>query len=119
VDGPATDAVIGLPRSVFVDSVGNIFFSDAVLNRVLMIDTLGILREVAGDGFQGLPEMGLTRRGRALIGPLESLSTGTVMSMSQIEETTAFDVWMRRHELSIRLRVRGEPFSTVTAPSRQ
>jgi sugar lactone lactonase YvrE len=53
VDGPATDAVIGLPRSVFVDSVGNIFFSDAVLNRVLMIDTLGILREVAGDGFQG------------------------------------------------------------------
>ena len=51
--GPATLPQVGLPRSVFVDRHGNLFFSDAQNHVVRKVDaSTGIIETVAGDGFR-------------------------------------------------------------------
>jgi trimeric autotransporter adhesin len=51
--GPAINALLNNPRSPVLDSVGNIYFVDAVDNRVRKIDTNGIITTVAGNGPNG------------------------------------------------------------------
>jgi len=51
--GLATYATINGPGSVFVDSFGNILFSDQNNNRVRKVDTSGVITTVAGNGFAG------------------------------------------------------------------
>jgi len=51
VNGPATAAVLSGPVSVHVDHAGNIYFPD--VNRILKVDTAGLLRLIAGTGVTG------------------------------------------------------------------
>lgn len=55
LDGlPATETPLGRPRSVFVDSVGNVYFSDTQLHLVRVIDAVSAtISTVAGSGFGG------------------------------------------------------------------
>jgi Big-like domain-containing protein/NHL repeat-containing protein len=49
--GPATNAELGGPYGVFVDSAGNIFIADSFNNRVREVDAAtGIIQTVAGGG---------------------------------------------------------------------
>ncbi len=52
-NGPATSAKLNGPRSVSVDSAGNLFISDSGNNRVRKMDTGGIISTVAGNGTAG------------------------------------------------------------------
>lgn len=57
---PAREAPLVRPRSVFVDSVGNVFFADSGLDRIMRIDAgTGLLTTVVGDGFPGYAGDGL------------------------------------------------------------
>jgi sugar lactone lactonase YvrE len=51
--GPATSAAINYPFGVAVDSAGNLYFADAVNNRIRKVNTAGIITTVAGDGTAG------------------------------------------------------------------
>ena len=51
--GPATAAQINTPISVFVDSRGNIIFSDVGNQRIRKIDIHGVITTVAGNGGKG------------------------------------------------------------------
>jgi hypothetical protein len=51
--GPATLALINGPQGIAVDSIGNIYFSDASNNRVRKISTDGIITTIAGNGGYG------------------------------------------------------------------
>ena len=46
--GPATQALISSPAGMAIDNAGNIYLSDAVSNRVRMINPAGIISTVAG-----------------------------------------------------------------------
>ncbi len=48
--GPATQAQVGDPRGVTVDSAGRIFFTEYLTAQVRMIDTNGVIRTIAGTG---------------------------------------------------------------------
>ena len=50
--GPAIDAQLADPRSLVVDSAGNIYFADSQNNRVRKVDTNGMITTVAGTGVQ-------------------------------------------------------------------
>ena len=49
--GPATSATLGLPNGLAADSAGNFYIVDAINNRIRKVDTSGIIRTVAGNGF--------------------------------------------------------------------
>ena len=48
--GSATQAQVGDPRGVTVDSAGRIFFTEYLTSQVRMIDTNGVIRTIAGTG---------------------------------------------------------------------
>ncbi len=48
--GAATDANLNAPSGVFVDSSGALYIADTGNNRVRMVDSLGVIRTVAGGG---------------------------------------------------------------------
>lgn len=48
--GPATQAQVGDPRGITVDSAGRIFFTEYLTSQVRMIDTNGVIRTIAGTG---------------------------------------------------------------------
>jgi sugar lactone lactonase YvrE len=48
--GPATAADLNVPNQMTVDANGNVYFSDASNERVRMVNTLGIISTVAGNG---------------------------------------------------------------------
>lgn len=53
-DGPATDAQLSVPESVFADTANNIYIADALNNRIRKINvTNGIITTVAGSGATG------------------------------------------------------------------
>ena len=51
--GPATDARINNPNGIFVDTSGNVYFSDLGNQRVRRITTDGRIETVVGDGTPG------------------------------------------------------------------
>lgn len=51
--GPAINAKVNYPFGIVVDRYDNIYFADGINSAVRMIDTLGIITTVAGNGFQG------------------------------------------------------------------
>ena len=55
----ATDAPLVRPRSVFVDTIGNVFFADSGLDRIMRIAVSGVLTTVVGDGFPDFSGDGL------------------------------------------------------------
>jgi hypothetical protein len=50
--GPATSAGVN-PYDIAVDSAGNVYIADTANNRIRKVDTSGIIRTIAGSGFQG------------------------------------------------------------------
>lgn len=50
---PAVAAQLHVPIGITMDSVGNIYFSDHINNRIRKINTAGIISTVAGDGTVG------------------------------------------------------------------
>ncbi len=55
--GPATQAQLNLPQGVAVDASGNIYIADYNNNRIRMVNTIGIISTVAGNGY-GAPSGG-------------------------------------------------------------
>ena len=51
--GAATSAQLDIPRSVAVDSAGNLYIADTGNNRIRKVDTNGIITTVAGGGYVG------------------------------------------------------------------
>jgi hypothetical protein len=51
--GPATNAELYFPFHVYVDSLENIYIADAENQRIRMVNTLGIINTVAGNGIVG------------------------------------------------------------------
>ena len=51
--GAATSAQLDSPRSVAVDSAGNLYIADTGNNRIRKVDTNGIITTVAGGGYVG------------------------------------------------------------------
>jgi len=51
--GPATQAQLGYPASISMDSAGNIYFADIGNYRIRKVDTSGIITTVAGNGSWG------------------------------------------------------------------
>ena len=51
--GPALQAEINFPESVFVDLAGNIYIADTGNNVIRKVDTKNIIHTVAGDGTSG------------------------------------------------------------------
>jgi cysteine-rich repeat protein len=52
-NGPAISAQLAVPKSVAVDSLGNLFIADTSNHRVRRVDTRGIITTVAGTGTLG------------------------------------------------------------------
>ena len=52
-NGPATAAEINSPAAVTVDTAGNVYFSEAIGNRIRKIDKMGIITDIAGTGVAG------------------------------------------------------------------
>ena len=52
-NGPATNAVLGYPSDVAVDTAGNIYIADEYNSRIRKVDTSGIITTVAGNGLYG------------------------------------------------------------------
>ena len=51
--GQATNAELREPFEITLDAVGNIYFSDAVNSRIRMINAVGIITTIAGNGTYG------------------------------------------------------------------
>lgn len=51
--GPATSAQLNDPKSVIIDSIGNLYIADFSNNRIRKVDTAGIITTVAGNGVKG------------------------------------------------------------------
>ncbi len=51
--GPATAAQIYDPQELAIDRLGNIYFADVANQRIRMVNTLGIISTVAGNGTAG------------------------------------------------------------------
>ncbi|SPF33820.1 NHL repeat containing protein (modular protein) [Candidatus Sulfopaludibacter sp. SbA4] len=67
--GPATDALIGTPYALAVDSSGNLYVSDTSNNVIRMVDTSGTITTVAGIGSSGYAGDGGAATGSKLYGP--------------------------------------------------
>ncbi len=50
---PATQASLGEPTGIAIDSMGNLYIADWLNNRIRKVDTNGIISTVAGDGTPG------------------------------------------------------------------
>jgi len=50
---PATEAQLNYPYGVALDSKGNLYIGDSSNNRVRMVDTIGIIHTIAGNGTCG------------------------------------------------------------------
>jgi trimeric autotransporter adhesin len=48
--GPATDAELGSPQALTIDSTGNIFIADTGSERIREVNTQGIINTIAGNG---------------------------------------------------------------------
>lgn len=65
--GPATDAQLYRPRSVYVDVAGNIYIADTFNFRIRKVDALtGYIETIAGTGLAGHTEDGQTAEGSPL-----------------------------------------------------
>ncbi len=51
--GPATQALLGAPTGICVDSSGNLYIADNYNHRIRKVDANGIITTVAGNGFSG------------------------------------------------------------------
>jgi trimeric autotransporter adhesin len=51
--GPATAALLRIPKGVAVDSAGNLYIADLGNNRICKITPAGIISTVAGNGTKG------------------------------------------------------------------
>ena len=51
--GPAADAILNNPRSVVVDTAGNLYIGDYLNHRIRRIDTAGVITTIAGNSTQG------------------------------------------------------------------
>jgi len=49
-DGPATDAKLNKPHSVYMDASGNIYITDTDNHRIRKVDSEGIITTIAGTG---------------------------------------------------------------------
>ena len=67
--GPATQARLGLPAGVAIDSRGRLYIADTDNNRVRMVGIDGIIRTVAGIGSSGLAGDGGPATAARLFGP--------------------------------------------------
>jgi sugar lactone lactonase YvrE len=52
-NGPATAANIGFPFGIACDGYGNVYISQTLNNRILKVNTSGIVNNLAGDGTNG------------------------------------------------------------------
>ncbi|MDA0744993.1 MAG: cohesin domain-containing protein [bacterium] len=79
--GAATEAHLNRPSGIFIDGSGNLYIADKANNRVRMVDALGVITTVAGDGAQRVHgigaylEVGMSNAddelGRDYLGPFE------------------------------------------------
>jgi sugar lactone lactonase YvrE len=67
--GPATEAELDLPGSLFIDQDGTVYFSDGGNNRIRKIDTNGVITTVAGTGKAGYSGDGGLATQAQLAGP--------------------------------------------------
>ena len=51
--GPATNAFLGFPKGLAVDSAGTLFIAETAMNRIRKVDPAGIITTVAGTGQSG------------------------------------------------------------------
>ena len=51
--GPATQALLSVPRGIAVDAQGNLYIADSDNHRIRKVDTNGIITTVAGNGTAG------------------------------------------------------------------
>jgi sugar lactone lactonase YvrE len=65
----ATNATFSTPWGVAVDGVGNVYISDAGVNRIRMVDTTGTIRTFAGNGTFGYNGDGIPATSARLSNP--------------------------------------------------
>ncbi len=51
--GPATDAELGAPTGLYVDSSGNVYIVDIAASLIRKVDTSGIITKISGTGVEG------------------------------------------------------------------
>ncbi len=78
--GPATAASFFTPIGITVDSIGNVYFADYNHSRIRKIDTLGIIRTIAGGGSSS----GLGDGGPATVASLNGPAGVVIDSLGQI-----------------------------------
>jgi sugar lactone lactonase YvrE len=67
--GMATNAALGRPYGVSLDSIGNLFIVDPAKHRVRKVDTNGVITTVAGNGTNGFSGDGGTATNAQLSSP--------------------------------------------------
>lgn len=70
-DGPAIEASLETPQSVWADEAGNVFISDVGNDRVRKIDANGIISTIAGTGNLGYNDDGVPATEADLYYPLD------------------------------------------------
>lgn len=68
--GPATNAHLNNPTSVFADNFGNIYISDWGNSRLRMVNSAGIINTIAGNGIYGYSGDGGAATAAELNGPM-------------------------------------------------
>jgi sugar lactone lactonase YvrE len=67
---PATNAILSYPNSIFVDTIGNVYFSEMGNNTIRRIDAVtGIITTIVGTGVQGFSPDGTMATSAKLSGP--------------------------------------------------
>jgi len=79
-DGPPTSALLGMPRSVATDLVGNLYIADSLLNRVRLVSG-GVITTIAGTGIAGSSGFGVPASGDG--GPATSANLSNPGSVAQ------------------------------------
>ena len=52
-EGPATDAILNRPWGIAIDNSGNIYFTERYNHTIRKINTVGVIKTIAGTGTQG------------------------------------------------------------------